>query len=92
MTALIRYRLQKHFGGTGTGLVQAIPLYSGSMAYKQYQRGEWLRYTYFGKRDSSIKHNSYGVMGAFASVPAASEGGMAHATLPFQSIPSERQM
>jgi hypothetical protein len=26
MTALIRYRLQKHFGGSGTGLVQAIPL------------------------------------------------------------------
>lgn len=74
MTALIRYRLQKHFGGTGTGLVQAIPLYWGSMAYKQDQQGEWLRYTYFGKRDSSIKHNSYGVMGAFTSVPTIIDG------------------
>ena len=74
MTALIRYRLQKHFGGTGTGLVQAIPLYSGSMAYKQDQKGEWFRYTYFGNRDSSIKHNVYGVMGAFTSVPKAVEG------------------
>ena len=74
MTALIRYRLQRHFGGTGTGLVQAIPLYSGSMAYKQDQKGEWIRYTYFGKRDSSIKHNVYGVMGAFTSVPKAVEG------------------
>ncbi len=73
MTALIRYRLQQHFGGTGIGLVQAIPLYWGSMAYKQDQRGEWLRYTFFGKRDSTIKHNSYGVMGAFASVPLATD-------------------
>lgn len=69
MTALIRYRLQKHFGGSGIGLVQAIPLYSRSLAYDQDQSGDWLRYTYFGKRDSTIMHKSYGIMGAFASVP-----------------------
>lgn len=69
MTALIRYRLQKHFGGSGTGLVQAIPLYSRSLSYDQEERGDWLRYTYFGKRDSTINHKSYGIMGAFASVP-----------------------
>jgi len=69
MTALIRYRLQKQFGGSGSGLVQAIPLYGGSMAYQQDQEGEWLRYTFFGSRDSTITHNVYGIMGAFASVP-----------------------
>lgn len=74
MTALIRYRIQKNFGGTGTGLVQAIPLYSGSLSYRQEETGEWLRYTYFGKRDSTIKHRSYGIMGAFASVPTPEKG------------------
>lgn len=74
MTALLRYRLQKLFGGTGSGLVQAIPLYSGSMAYQQDQQGDWLRYTFFGKRDSTIGHNSYGIMGAFSSVPQPQEG------------------
>ena len=69
MTALIRYRMQKHFGGSGTGLVQAVPLYSGSLSYQQEESDEWLRYTYFGKRDSTISHKSYGIMGAFASVP-----------------------
>jgi len=69
MTALIRYRMQRLFGGTGTGLVQAIPLYSGSLSYRQEEEGEWLRYTYFGNRDSTIAHKSYGIMGAFASVP-----------------------
>jgi len=73
MTALIRYRLQRNFGGTGTGLVQAIPLYSGSLSYSQEEEGEWLRYTYFGKRDSTIAHKSYGIMGAFASIPTPEE-------------------
>ena len=44
------------------------------MAYKQDQEGEWLRYTYFGKRDTSISHSSYGIMGAFTSVPQAVQG------------------
>jgi len=73
MTALIRYRMQRNFGGTGSGLVQAIPLYSGSLAYQQEEDGEWLRYTYFGRRDSTIAHKSYGIMGAFASVPIPEE-------------------
>jgi len=75
MTALIRYRMQKHFGGSGTGLVQAIPLYSGSLSYRQEESGKWLRYTYFGNRDSTLKHRSYGIMGAFASVPLPGEEG-----------------
>jgi lysophospholipase L1-like esterase len=70
MTALIRYRMQKHFGGTGIGLVQAIPLYSGSLSYQQEESDDWLRYTYFGRRDTSVAHKSYGIMGAFASVPS----------------------
>jgi len=73
MTALIRYRMQRNFGGTGTGLVQAIPLYSGSLSYQQEESGAWLRYTYFGRRDSTIMHKSYGIMGAFASVPIPEE-------------------
>ncbi|MGW8314975.1 MAG: hypothetical protein ACWGNV_05190 [Bacteroidales bacterium] len=75
MTALIRYRLQKMFGGTGSGLVQAIPLYSGSMSYHQEYQGDFLRYTYFRNRDTTINHNSYGVMAAFAAVPPPSEDG-----------------
>ncbi|MDF1575050.1 MAG: hypothetical protein P1P86_07665 [Bacteroidales bacterium] len=73
MTALIRYRMQKRFGGTGIGLVQAIPLYSANLAYQQEESGQWLRYTYYGKRDSTISHHSYGIMGAFASVPLPGE-------------------
>ncbi|RPI45096.1 MAG: hypothetical protein EHM46_02080, partial [Bacteroidetes bacterium] len=74
MTALIRFRLQRHFGGTGTGLVPAVPIYDGHLAYEKEERGDWLRHTFFGKRDTSITHRSYGVMGAFASVPGSGHG------------------
>jgi len=43
------------------------------MAYRQEQEGEWLRYTFFRSRDSTIKHNIYGIMGAFTSVPSPRE-------------------
>ena len=74
MTALIRYRLQSQFGGSGCGLVHAVPLYSGHMAYTQEMEGDWLRYTFFGKRDSSIRHRAYGVMASFSSVPRVKDG------------------
>jgi lysophospholipase L1-like esterase len=74
MTALIRYRLQKQFGGSGTGLVQAVPLYAANMAYEEEVKGEWLRYTFFGNRDSTISHNAYGIMGAFTSIPIPVKG------------------
>ncbi len=74
MTALIRYRLQSHFGGSGTGLVPAVPLYSGHLAFTQEEEGDWLRYTFFGKRDTALRHNSYGIMGAFTSVPLPEDG------------------
>ena len=69
MTSLIRYRLQQNFGGSGSGLVPAIPLYAGNLAFDQTHMGEWLRYTIFGKRDTTIRHNCYGIMGSFTSVP-----------------------
>ncbi|HDS06987.1 MAG TPA: hypothetical protein ENO05_05110 [Bacteroides sp.] len=73
MTALIRFRLQQHFGGSGTGLVPAVPIYDRHLAYRQEQTGEWQRHTFFGKRDPSVSHSCYGAMAAFASVPGEEE-------------------
>ena len=69
MTALIRFRLQQHFGGYGCGLVPAVPLYSGNPAYTEEVSGDFRRYTAFGKKDSSLNHNSYGVLGCVTSIP-----------------------
>ncbi len=69
MTALLRYRLQKVFGGSGCGLVPAIPLYSGNPAFREAYEGDWIRYTGFGRKDSALGHNCYGAMMCFTNVP-----------------------
>jgi lysophospholipase L1-like esterase len=76
MTSLLRYRFQKVFGGSGCGMVPAIPLYSGNPAFRQNYEGEWTRYTGFGKRDTTLGHASYGMMACFTSVPQAVEGSL----------------
>ncbi len=69
MTALLRNRLQQVFGGSGCGMVPAIPLYHGNPTFRQKYGGEWLRYTGFGRRDKTIQHSSYGMMACFTAVP-----------------------
>lgn len=71
MSALIRYRLQKVFGGSGCGMVPAIPLYFGNPVFRETHRGEWIRYTGFGRRDTTLQHDSYGAMVCFTSIPIA---------------------
>jgi len=73
MTSLLRYRLQKIFGGSGCGLVPAIPLYSGNPTFREEYEGNWIRYTGFGKRDSMLEHDCYGIMSCFTSVPVPIE-------------------
>ncbi len=74
MTSLMRYRLQKVYGGSGCGLVPAVPLYHGNPTYRELIEGEWVRYTGFGKRDTTLTHRSYGAMNSFTLVPADSAG------------------
>lgn len=69
MTALLRNRLQQVFGGSGCGMVPAIPLYHGNPTFRQKYGGEWIRYTGFGRRDKTIEHSSYGMMACFTAVP-----------------------
>lgn len=88
MTSLLRYRFQKVFGGSGCGMVPAIPLYFGNPTFREKYNGEWIRYTGFGKRDSTIDHNCYGLLTCFTAVPETGKG-----TLPaveFEFLPGRR--
>lgn len=69
MTSLLRYRFQKVFGGSGCGIVPAIPLYFGNPTFKESFEGDWTRHTGFGKRDSTLEHNCYGMLACFTDVP-----------------------
>jgi len=85
MTSLLRYNFQKVFGGYGCGLVSAVPLYSGNPAFSESWQGEWERFTVFGNRDSSVHHNYYGVMGAFAALPDQENGDWSNLEFAFPS-------
>jgi lysophospholipase L1-like esterase len=64
MTSLIRSRLQERFGGNGPGLIPAKPLVN-SMSIVQECSETMQRYTMYGQKDASVKHNRYGAMAIF---------------------------
>ncbi|MBN2215381.1 MAG: hypothetical protein JW723_14170 [Bacteroidales bacterium] len=65
MTALIRNRLQKKFGGHGVGLVPASQLYDFSFSILQESSDNWSRYPLYGNRDTTLQHSRYGPFASF---------------------------
>jgi lysophospholipase L1-like esterase len=66
ITAFLRNKLQTRFGGTGPGLRPALQPYDYVFSAVQENSGNWKRYPIYGKVDSTIEHNRYGVMAAFS--------------------------
>jgi lysophospholipase L1-like esterase len=67
MTSYIRHKMQTKFGGSGCGLVPAVPLYNGKMSITQTNSDNWKRFPGFVQKDSLVKHNKYGALLAFSS-------------------------
>lgn len=65
ISSVLRDRLQKRFGGYGPGMVDAVPQ-APSMSIKQKSSDDWKRYTRFGRVDTSIGHDRYGMRAVFA--------------------------
>ena len=66
ITSFVRNKLQVRFGGSGVGLRPALQPYDYVFSAKQENDGNWTRYPIYGKVDSTITHDRYGVMGAFS--------------------------
>jgi len=79
ITSYIRNRLQVKFGGSGPGLRPAVQPYDYIFSAVQTNSDNWNRYPIYGKIDSMVEHNRYGVMGAMSrfAIPASD-------TLPFR--------
>ena len=73
ITSYIRNKLQSKFGGTGIGLRPAVQPYDYIFSAVQTNSDNWKRYPIYGKVDSLVEHNRYGVMGAFSrfAIPAS---------------------
>lgn len=79
ITAFIRNKLQLKFGGKGVGLRPALQPYDYVFSANQVNSDNWKRYPIYGKVDSTVMHNRYGVMGAFSRyAPITSD------TIPFR--------
>lgn len=66
ITRYLRNKLQTQFGGLGPGLVSAVNAYEFELPVSQKSSGNWLRYTAFGRMDTSLTHNRFGVSANFA--------------------------
>lgn len=65
ITSFIRNRLQKKFGGMGPGLVPVEQVYDFSYSILQDNSNNWIRYTLYGNRDTTLNHNRYGALASF---------------------------
>jgi lysophospholipase L1-like esterase len=65
ITCFLRFSLQRKFGGMGVGLVPALQPYDFSFSINQQNSDNWLCYTIYGERDTSIATNRYGAMASF---------------------------
>ena len=66
MTNFIRNKFQLKYGGTGPGLRPALQPYDYVFSAVQENSENWKRYPIYGKVDSLVEHNKYGVMGGFS--------------------------
>ena len=69
MTSDIRNGLQKEFGGSGPGHIDAYPLAS-SISISNTRSANWRRLPVFGNQDSTLKHNRFGMYGVFSRFTA----------------------
>lgn len=65
MTRIIRNELQKEFGGIGPGLVPAYPVIPTPLV-KQDKSDNWMRFTAYGRKDSTLLHNNFGQLASFS--------------------------
>lgn len=65
MSSFIRNKMQNSFGGSGCGMVPAVPLYNGQASVKQVYSENWERYTGFNENPVDVGHNRYGALLSF---------------------------
>ncbi len=65
ITAFVRHRLQKEFGGRGPGLYAPVPL-AKSLSMTITFSEQWKRYALYGNQKNKPQHNRYGILASMA--------------------------
>ena len=66
ISSYIRNKLQTKYGGNGPGLLPAVQPYNSYFSINQTNKGNWIRYAVFGKKNPEVLHKSYGALAAFS--------------------------
>lgn len=87
ITGPLRNLWQKRWGGFGPGMHAAVPLVP-SMGLRQGHSEEWVRHTFYGRRDTSLGHKDYGLLATFAQL----DSGFTSGQLTFSPHPSSYRL
>ena len=74
ITSELRHAFQRRWGGAGPGLVSAVP--QAQMPGFVHEAEGWKRYAQFGKRDTTLGHERYGLLatvGRWSATDSTSE-------------------
>lgn len=66
ITGYLRNRFQKQFGGSGPGLLPAIPGHAESSSIFHQASANWIKHTVYYKRDTLLPHRQFGLLGSLA--------------------------
>lgn len=66
ITAFLRNKFQKIFGGGGPGLLSVLQVYDSYITMNQQNSENWQKYAIFGADTKRTKSKKYGVLAAFA--------------------------
>lgn len=65
ITSYVREKLQAEFGGSGPGMLPAFE-FVPNFSVQQSHSSNWIRYTAFGKKDTTFTHKNFGLAATFS--------------------------
>jgi hypothetical protein len=66
ITGYLRNRFQKQFGGSGPGLLPAIPGHAESSSIIHQASANWIKHAVYYQRDTLLPHKQFGLLGSLA--------------------------
>lgn len=66
ITGYLRNRFQRRFGGSGPGLMPAVPAPAESASIVHSASNNWRTYSAYYKKDTILPHRKFGIEGSFA--------------------------
>lgn len=66
ISGYLRNKFQKRFGGSGPGLITALPRHAPSSSIIHKASKNWVKHAVYHKKDTALGHRKFGLLGSFA--------------------------